>query len=210
MAKKASSRAPGVTRDPARTQERILAAALAEFADGGLAGARVDRIARRARVNKRMLYHYFGGKQELFRRLVSHKVTERSRQKETHGDDPATSLPLNFLHNCHDVDWVRLLAWESLQTTKDQVVNEPDRRQASLRGQKRLEQQQAKGRLPADLPVACLQLAMVALAMFPVAMPQITRLIMGRTFGDPEFQREYAGLLKKMAVALTPPPAGSP
>ena len=197
-----------MTRDPARTQERILAAALAEFADGGLAGARVDRIARRAGVNKRMLYHYFGGKQELFRRLVSHKVTERSKQKEAHGDDLATSLPLNFLHNCHDIEWVRLLAWESLQTANEQVVNESDRRATTLRGQKRLRQQQAKGRLKAELPVECLHLAMVSLALFPVAMPQITRLITGRTFSDPQFQREYAEFLKKLAGALCPP-AGS-
>jgi hypothetical protein len=44
-------------RNPARTRERILAAALAEFAAKGFAGARVDLIARRARANKRMLYH---------------------------------------------------------------------------------------------------------------------------------------------------------
>jgi len=209
MAKKAKSREPGVTRDPVRTQERILAAALAEFADGGLAGARVDRIARRAGVNKRMLYHYFGGKQELFRRLVSHKVEERSKQRESHGEDVATSLPLNFLHNCHDADWVRLLAWESLQTVNDQVANESGRREMTLRNQKRLRQQQLKGKLKAEWPVEWLHLAMVSLSLFPVAMPQITRLITGRTFNDPEFQREYADFLKKMAATLGPSPAGS-
>ena len=209
MAKRAKSRGPGVTRDPARTQERILTAALAEFADGGLAGARVDRIARRAGVNKRMLYHYFGSKQELFRRLVSHKVEERSKRRESHGEDVATSLPLNFLHNCHDADWVRLLAWESLQTANDQVVNEAERREMTLRGRKRLRQQQLNGQLKAELSVEWLHLAMVSLSLFPVAMPQLTRLITGRTFSDPEFQREYAEFLKKLAGALCPPPAGS-
>jgi len=209
MTKKATSRAPGATRDPVRTRERILAAALAEFADGGLAGARVDRIARRAGVNKRMLYHYFGGKQELFRQLVSHKVTERSQQRESHGEDVATRLPLNFLHNCRDVDWVRLLAWESLQTVNNQVVNESDRRAMTLRNQKRLRQQQAKGKLKLELPVACLHLAMVSLSLFPAAMPQLARLITGRTVADPEFQREYADFLKKMAATLCPSPAGS-
>jgi AcrR family transcriptional regulator len=53
-------------RDAARTRARILEAATAEFAHHGLGGARVDRIARRAGANKRMLYYYFGSKEELF------------------------------------------------------------------------------------------------------------------------------------------------
>jgi AcrR family transcriptional regulator len=53
-------------RDPARTRGRILEAATAEFARYGLGGARVDRIAERAGANKRMLYYYFGSKEELF------------------------------------------------------------------------------------------------------------------------------------------------
>ena len=55
------------TRDPDATRKRILAAAKAEFARKGLGGARVDDIANRAKANKRMMYHYFGNKEELFR-----------------------------------------------------------------------------------------------------------------------------------------------
>ena len=55
-----------IKRDPERNRERILAAALQEFARYGLGGARVDRIAARARANKRMLYYYFGNKEGLF------------------------------------------------------------------------------------------------------------------------------------------------
>ena len=57
-------------RDPQATRKRILAAAKAEFARKGLAGARVDDIAARARSNKRMMYHYFGNKEELFRLVL--------------------------------------------------------------------------------------------------------------------------------------------
>jgi AcrR family transcriptional regulator len=53
-------------RDAARTQAAILAAATREFAHHGLGGARVDRIAARAKTNKRMLYYYFGNKDALF------------------------------------------------------------------------------------------------------------------------------------------------
>lgn len=50
--------------------DRILAAAALEFSARGFAGARVDRIARRARVNKAMLYYHFSSKQELYRTLL--------------------------------------------------------------------------------------------------------------------------------------------
>jgi AcrR family transcriptional regulator len=53
-------------RDADATKARILAAAKSEFARLGLAGARVDEIAERANANKRMIYHYFGSKEDLF------------------------------------------------------------------------------------------------------------------------------------------------
>ena len=56
----------GITRDPERTRGAILAAATQEFSTNGLTGARVDAIAQRARVNKRMIYHYFGDKDGLY------------------------------------------------------------------------------------------------------------------------------------------------
>ena len=53
-------------RDPERTRAGILGAATEEITAKGLDGARVDDIARRAGVNKRMIYHYFGGKEGLY------------------------------------------------------------------------------------------------------------------------------------------------
>ena len=57
---------PRARRDPQRNQKRILEAALEEFSRFGLGGARVDRIAVRSGANKRMLYYYFGSKENLF------------------------------------------------------------------------------------------------------------------------------------------------
>jgi len=57
-------------RNPVRNQERILQAATEEFARYGLGGARVDRIAVRAGANKRMLYYYYGNKEDLFLRVL--------------------------------------------------------------------------------------------------------------------------------------------
>lgn len=53
-------------RDPEKSRARILQAARVEFARHGLGGARVDQIAKAAGINKRMLYHYFGNKDDLF------------------------------------------------------------------------------------------------------------------------------------------------
>jgi TetR/AcrR family transcriptional regulator len=56
---------------PARVSpDRILAAAALEFSERGYAGARVDRIARRARINKAMLYYHFASKQGLYRTIL--------------------------------------------------------------------------------------------------------------------------------------------
>jgi len=54
------------SRDADRSQQAILLAARDEFAQHGLGGARVDRIAERADVNKRLIYYYFKSKDELF------------------------------------------------------------------------------------------------------------------------------------------------
>ena len=58
------------TRDAEATKARILAAAKGEFARLGLGGARVDEIAEKAKANKRMIYHYFGSKEDLFRAVL--------------------------------------------------------------------------------------------------------------------------------------------
>jgi AcrR family transcriptional regulator len=75
-------------RDPEGARQRILQAALAEFSDKGLGGARVDVIAQRAGANKRMLYHYFGNKDELFLAVLEHAYSEiRSAELELNLDN---------------------------------------------------------------------------------------------------------------------------
>ncbi len=64
-----------MARRPRVSPDRILAAAALEFAERGFAGARVDRIARRARVNKAMLYYHFTSKQHLYRTLLRRAFT---------------------------------------------------------------------------------------------------------------------------------------
>ncbi len=54
------------SRDAQRTQAEILSVAVDEFAEHGFHGARVDRITKAAKCNSRMIYHYFGGKEQLY------------------------------------------------------------------------------------------------------------------------------------------------
>jgi AcrR family transcriptional regulator len=69
-------------RAPERTREQILQAAIREFADKGLGGARVDAIAARSGANKRMLYHYFGNKADLFLAVLE-RIYDDIRHAET-------------------------------------------------------------------------------------------------------------------------------
>jgi AcrR family transcriptional regulator len=69
-------------RDPRRTFERILSAAMVEFCRHGLNGARVDRIVAAARINPRMLYHYFGSKAGLYVAVLDRAYGElRTRER---------------------------------------------------------------------------------------------------------------------------------
>ncbi len=70
-------------RNPEETRSRILAAAVIEFAANGFGGGRVDAIAARSRVNKRMIYHYFGNKEGLFVAALENVYDQlRSHERE--------------------------------------------------------------------------------------------------------------------------------
>jgi AcrR family transcriptional regulator len=193
-------------RDPERTRRRILEAALQEFSARGFAGARVGSIARRAKANKRMLYHYFADKEGLFRAVLRHKISERLSRAEVLAPkgDLVSSLPIWFRQNCQDTDWVRLLAWESLQTAKNSVLDETERRRISRQAAARIRQKQATGNLRHDVSAEFLQLAKTSLAMFPQALPQLTRIIVGQSPQDPKFQRDYARFLETISSGFRP------
>lgn len=60
----------------ATPKERVLAAALDEFAQHGVAGARVDRIARAAKTSKERVYAYFRSKEELYAAVAADQLQE--------------------------------------------------------------------------------------------------------------------------------------
>ncbi|VTM87945.1 Rut operon repressor [Raoultella ornithinolytica] len=74
-------------RDPVATQNRILKAAKREFAQKGLGGARIDVVAEKAKSNKRMIYHYFGSKEQLFQKVVEDSYLDiRAAEKKLNLD----------------------------------------------------------------------------------------------------------------------------
>jgi AcrR family transcriptional regulator len=83
------------TRDPDASRQRILAAAIEEFATKGFGDARVDEIARRAGINKRMLYHYFGNKDDLFQAVLEEiydTICQAGQQLDVADVDPRKGL----------------------------------------------------------------------------------------------------------------------
>jgi TetR/AcrR family transcriptional regulator len=204
MAKPGKTSGGLAARNPDRTRERILSAALTEFAAQGFAGARVDAIAQRAAINKRMLYHYFGDKEGLFKAVLHRKIAERRAWGENLSSDPAERLPFWFKNACDDADWIRLLEWEALQDDGQKVIDEKERRAFTTGWLKRLRRRQTRGELSSEFDARHLALAMQSLTMFPAAFPQLTRFITGRTVADPTFQRAYEEFLKKFAAAFRP------
>ena len=71
----------GGKRNADRTREKILRAAIGEFATHGFSGARVERIRKRAGANTRMIYHYFGDKSRLYVAVLEQVIGEL-RQEE--------------------------------------------------------------------------------------------------------------------------------
>jgi len=68
--KRAKKKQPSRAKNPEKTRANIIDIATAEFAERGLSGARVDRIAARTNTSKRMLYYYFGDKDGLYRAVL--------------------------------------------------------------------------------------------------------------------------------------------
>ena len=81
MAREPSPATEERQRDADRSQNTILAAARDEFAEHGLGGARVDRIAERAGLNKRLIYYYFEDKEKLFQAVLEQAYRDIREQE---------------------------------------------------------------------------------------------------------------------------------
>ncbi len=96
------------TRDADRTQQEILRAAMSEFADHGFGGARIDAIAERAGVNKKLIYYYFEGKDELFLAVLEQTYADiRAAERDLHLE---ASEPLQAIESLVAFTWRHYLA----------------------------------------------------------------------------------------------------
>jgi AcrR family transcriptional regulator len=102
-------------RDAEATRRRILAAATAEFAAHGIAGARVDRIAAAADANKSLIYTYFGNKEELFDAVFEAMVATTVEEVTIDADDLPGFATRIFDHRLEHPELIRLVAWDRLE-----------------------------------------------------------------------------------------------
>jgi len=103
--------------DKERTKSLLLAAATIEFCRYGLAGGRVDRIAKIAGVNKERIYQYFGKKEQLFDAVVASQLRLVMDEIQIEGEGPeaiADYAGRLFSRHCADPTLPRLLFWEGL------------------------------------------------------------------------------------------------
>lgn len=80
--------APARKRNATRTRAALMKAALKEFSLHGFAGARIDQIAKAARCNIRMQYHYFGGKKQLHVAVLEAAYADLRQKEATRSIDP--------------------------------------------------------------------------------------------------------------------------
>jgi AcrR family transcriptional regulator len=193
------------TRDPQRTRDRILAAALAEFSAKGFAGARINSISRGARVNKRMLYHYFGDKEDLYREVLRRKIEQRAGFVESTPDDPTEAILYWYELGSRDLDWVRMLQWEALTSGKGKVLAEGERRTLFEQGADKLRRSQVAGRICSEVDAKQLFISILALTMYPLAFPQMARMASGLTATDPAFRKKRIEFLRWFAGRLSAP-----
>jgi TetR/AcrR family transcriptional regulator len=109
-------------RDSERTRQAILAAGEDEFADKGLAGARVDVIAEQSGANKRMLYYYFGSKEDLYVAVLERAygaMREAENELNLVDLDPLDAIrkltEFKFDYYVKHPKIIRLLAGENMQ-----------------------------------------------------------------------------------------------
>ncbi|MBM2614093.1 TetR family transcriptional regulator [Actinoplanes sp. LDG1-06] len=154
------------------TGDRIVAAATAEFSEHGVAGARIDRIARSARTSKERVYAYFRSKEALYRHVLRQELTavaEATRMDPT--DLPEYAGRIHDYFTTHPGRY-RLMMWGQM----DAVPDDDPIREATTYKVDKLRQAQKDGTLdpawdPLDILVFVNQIAM-SWAAQPAKVPE--------------------------------------
>ncbi|MEW2583688.1 TetR family transcriptional regulator [Streptomyces virginiae] len=104
-----------MARDSNATKARLLDAAFSEFATHGIAGARVDRIAEAAQANKRLIYVYYGNKEQLFDAVLQRALETGSESVPFDADDLPGYAGAVFDHLVERPELMRLVLWKQLE-----------------------------------------------------------------------------------------------
>jgi len=191
-----------VARKSEDTKARVLAAATREFASYGIAGARVDRIAATASVNKNLLYIYFGNKEQLFEAVHDAAVTKLLDAAPFDPYDlPGYAGALFDYYRAHP-HLLRLARWRSLEQPGAQPLRlAVEATKAKLEA---LAKAQADGAVDAGLPPHVLLTLVLGLAAtWSDGSPEATM-----PDDDPETVSIHRHAVVVSVGRLTRPPAG--
>jgi AcrR family transcriptional regulator len=175
--------------DPESTKRRIFEAAVEEFAEYGSAGARVDRIAAKARANKESIYRYFGTKEELLRRVIDQYLDELGEQMLPKTADLAEYADnLSRFHVEHP-EYLRMSLWEG-ELDADSLER---RRQHYADKLVAVRQQQRDGIIDPDLDPRLLLAVVFGMVNYWFALPQRVKMLFGgeASAADLEAYREF-------------------
>ncbi|MEO3890640.1 TetR family transcriptional regulator [Nonomuraea sp. B5E05] len=167
--------------DAEDTRRRIFAAAAAEFALHGLAGARVDRIATNARANKQAIYLYYGSKEKLFAAVVRAKLREVGVSVFITPDAVAESVGQMFDWYQEHPELIRLLLWEALEASGEPDENEQERRDGFRQKVHHLVEGGVVAHLPEEERVRAAQdllFTIMGLIAWNFAVPRMCRTIL--------------------------------
>ena len=173
-------------RDAEATRRRLLDAARAEFAEHGIAGARVDRIAANAQSNKAQIYHYFGSKDQLFDAVWEELVKQIVQTAPIDVEDlPEFAARLSETYAEHP-DLMRLITWEHLERGAD-----PPHAYAVQDTQSRVDRiadAQAKGLVPDRFPAPVLFALIIHIAaLWGMSSPNVLAVV---NVNDPDQRRQ--------------------
>jgi AcrR family transcriptional regulator len=148
-------------RDSTATKERLLQAALDEFAAHGIAGARVDRIARAAQANKQLIYAYFGSKEGLFDAALAQSCGGLFEQVPFDAEDIPDYVGRLFDYAVAHPEVFRMVSWAGLERPTAVPDFEASSYSAKLDA---IAETQRAGRLDASFAPADLLALVMALA----------------------------------------------
>lgn len=199
------------TRDAARTRAEILDVATQEFARAGYDGARVDEIAARTRTTKRMIYYYFGGKEQLFTAVLERmygELHEAEQQLDLEHLDAVTAVrrlaELVFDHLERHPDFVRLMSIENVHGAQHiAALRRLGRVGSPVLGviRRTLEAGQRAGRFRTDLDAVDVHAMISSFCFFRVANRHTFGALFGRDLLDPAQRERHRTMVGDMVVA---------